>query len=280
MINYKEMKKITFTLLILFLFAVEMMAQTAANKKNTNGKKQGFWEENSPVGITKGTYVDDQKEGCWSTYAPDGKLIRVEGFRNGLRDGITIDIDQRGYLVSETFYVNNLIEGTAKKYFYGTNLASSIDYLHGLINGKKKIYYENTLGKLMEESDYKDDLKNGSSKFFSSAGDLIAEYQYANNMLQGIQKTYNLGKKIMSEQVFVDNIENGYFKEYFENGNLKSWGNYEKGILNGNWKEYDEKGVLKSQGNYSNGAKEGVWQEYDATGKISKKKTFVKGVAK
>ena len=78
---------------------------------------------------------------------------------------IAVEIDPRGYLVGETYYVNDLIEGTARKFFYGANPASQIDYLHGKINGKKKIYYENSAGKLMEESEYKDDIKKRSFKF-------------------------------------------------------------------------------------------------------------------
>lgn len=78
---------------------------------------------------------------------------------------IAVEIDPRGYLVGETYYENDLIEGTARKFFYGAKPASQIDYLHGKINGKKKIYYENSAGKLMEESEYKDDIKKRSFKF-------------------------------------------------------------------------------------------------------------------
>jgi antitoxin component YwqK of YwqJK toxin-antitoxin module len=257
-----------------------LVAQTAANLKDASGKKQGLWDEKSPSGRFIGTYVDDQKDGCWTSYAADGKLIRIENFKNGLRDGITVDIDQRGYLVGEMYYKDNLPEGTAKKYFYGTNPASSIDYLHGKINGKKKIYYENSSGKLMEESDYKNDLKNGTSRFFSISGDTIAEYNYVENRLQGIQKTYYPRKKIMSEQEYKDNIENGIFNEFYENGKPKTNGTYANGLMTGTWKEYDGNGTIKIQGNYVNGLKEGKWQEFDAAGKVVKTLNYTKGQVK
>ena len=145
------MKRIVISFLIVLLSVSFLVAQTAANRTDANGKKQGLWEEKSPSGRFIGNYLDDQKDGSWTSYASDGKLIRIESFKKGLRDGIAVDIDQRGYLVGEIYYMDNLPEGTAKKYFYGTNPASSIDYLHGKINGKKKLYYENSLGKLMEE---------------------------------------------------------------------------------------------------------------------------------
>jgi antitoxin component YwqK of YwqJK toxin-antitoxin module len=273
------MKKILFTCLLMVLTISFVAAQTTDNKTDANGKKQGLWEEKTPAGSLKGAFVDDQKDGCWTSYAGDGKLIRIEHFNKGIREGIAVDIDQRGYLVSETYYVNNLIEGTAKKFFYGTNPASLIDYVHGKITGKKKIYYENSAGKIMEESEYKDDIKDGPSNFYTINGDPIAEYTYVNNMLQGVQKSYYPGKKLMSEQEFTDNLENGFYKEYYENGKLKSEGVYSKGVLNGVWKDYNEEGLLTAQGSYLNGARDGKWLEYDAAGKVIKTTKYVKGKA-
>lgn len=274
------MKKIVVICLVLVFSITLSMAQTAVNTTDGAGKKQGYWEEKTPSGTTKGNFVNDQKDGCWNTYASDGKLIRIEHFKSGKLDGIAVDIDQRGYLVSETYFVDNLIEGTAKRFFYGTNPASLIDYVHGRINGKKKIYYENSAGKLMEESDYVDDVKSGSSKFFTISGDPIAEYNYVNNMLQGVQKTYYPGKKIQTEQEFLDNVEHGFIKEYYENGKIKSEGNYVKGVVQGVWKDYTEEGLLQFQGNYVNGEREGKWHEYDATGKIINTVNYSKGQKK
>jgi len=274
------MKKILFVCLLIVLSISFVFAQTADNKTDANGKKQGLWEEKTAAGTSKGAFVNDLKDGCWTTYTADGKLTRIDNYNKGLREGIAVEIDQRGYLVGEMYYVNDLIEGTAKKFFYGTNPASQIDYLHGKINGKKKIYYENSAGKLMEESEYKNDIKEGPSNFFLISGDPVAEYNYANNMLQGLQKSYYPGKKIMSEQEFTDNLENGFYKEYYENGKLKSEGNYIKGQQNGIWKDYDEEGHLKLQGSYAKGEKDGKWQEFDAAGKVIKTTTYTKGQAK
>jgi uncharacterized protein len=274
------MKKIFVTCLLMAFSIAFVAAQSAPNFTDSKGKKQGLWEEKTPAGTMKGAYADDQKDGCWTSYAGDGKLIRIENFKKGIRDGIAVDIDQRGYLVSESYYVNNLLEGTAKKFFYGTNPASLIDYVHGKMNGKKKIYYENSAGKLMEESEYKDDIKDGPSNFYTINGDPIAEYTYVNNMLQGVQKSYYPGKKLMSEQEFKDNMENGFYKEYYESGKLKSEGVYVNGVLNGLWKDYDENGVLKDQGNYQNGEKDGKWQEFDTSGKVIKTTNYAKGQVK
>ena len=165
------MKKILLACILVIISVTFVLAQTAANQTDASGKKQGLWEEKTPAGTSKGTFTDSLKDGCWTFYSADGKLLRIENFNKGMREGIAVEIDQRGYLVSEMYYANDLIEGTAKRFFYGTNPASVIDYVHGKMNGKKKLYYENSAGKLMEESEYKDDIKNGPSNFYTINGD-------------------------------------------------------------------------------------------------------------
>lgn len=260
------------------LLAVAQEIKT--NQTDSKGLKQGYWEEKAPTGATKGNYVNDQKDGNWISYGANGNLIRIESYSQGLRNGIYVEIDQRGYLVAEMYYVNDLIEGVAKRFYYGTNPASVIEYRHGKINGKKKVYYENSAGKLTEESDYKDDVKDGRSLFYAINGDPVADYTYKNGSLEGIQKTYYPGKKLMSEQNYVNNVESGIYNEYYENGKMKVQGSYKDGKMDGKWSEFYEDGKLKSEGAYANGSKEGKWSEYDPSGKLLKSSKFVNGVEK
>lgn len=199
-------------------------------------------------GSSKGNYADNQKDDAESVIRLDGKLMRIENFAQGRRNGISVEIDPRAGYLRRNYYMNDLPEGTAKKYYYGTNPVSTIDYSHGKINGKKRIYYENSGGKIQEESEYKDDLKNGASNFYTMVGDLVVEFHYVDNMLDGVQKTYYSGNKLMSEQLYVANVENGFWREYYENGKLKTEGNYAKGAPAGTWKEYTEDGNLKNPG--------------------------------
>lgn len=275
------MKKYLFASVLSFIMVYGLFAQEQKiNQTDARGLKQGVWEEKTATGISKGMYLDDMKEGNWIMHGSNGNLTRIESFSKGIRDGIFVEIDQRGYLVSEMYYENNLPEGVAKKFFYGTNPASVIEYKQGKMNGKKKEYYENAAGKLKEESDYRDDVKDGTSTFFAVSGDPIAEYTYKNGSLEGVQKTYYAGKKLMSEQNYVNNIESGFYKEYFESGKIKVETTYKDGLMDGKYVEYDEEGKVKTEGFYLGGEKEGKWTEFDATGKVLKTSKFVKGVEK
>lgn len=226
------------------------------NKMDAQGMKQGFWEEKSVNISTKGWYKNDLKDGQWLTYGQNGIITKVENYRKGMKNGAVIDIDPRGYLSGDVSYVNDVLEGTAKRYFYGTNLASVIPYKHGKIDGKKVIYYENSAGKIQEEATFKNDIKDGPSNWYTIAGDKVAEYNYMNGNLEGFQRQYYPKSVLMSEQNYVKNLPQGEYKEYFESGKLK--------IL----------------GNYLNGEKDGKWNEYDEIGTILKTTRFVKGVEK
>lgn len=123
------MKKVLF-LSVLFMFTCFLAsAQNAApNQTDSKGLKQGQWEEKTATGISKGLYLNDKKDGNWISYGANGNFSKLEVFSKGVHDGIVIEIDQRGYLVSEMYYKNDLLDGVAKKFYYGTNPASVIEY--------------------------------------------------------------------------------------------------------------------------------------------------------
>jgi antitoxin component YwqK of YwqJK toxin-antitoxin module len=269
-----------FVLLLTGSLAFSQVVKDSINQTDSKGRKQGKWEEKLTPGTTKGVYVNDNKEGVWVSYGANGNLIKIENFTKGLHDGITVEIDQRGYLLSETYYENDLPEGVAKRYYYGSNPASIITYHKGKKNGSYKVYYENSAGKLMEESNYVDDIKDGMSKWYTIKGDLIAEYKYKMNSLEGVQKSYAEGNKLLSEQTYKDNVENGPYIEYYPDGKTKVEGVYVNGKKSGNWKEYAEDGSVQNEGAYVDDLKDGKWTEYDFSGKTVKVTKYVKGELK
>lgn len=226
------------------------------NKTDAKGMKQGYWEEKMDLSTSNGWYKNNLKEGQWLTYGKEGIITKVENYLRGRKNGAVIEIDPRGYLSGEAHFINDVPEGTARRYFYGTNLASVIPYKHGKVDGKKVIYYENSAGKMMEESSYKNDIKDGPSNWYTIAGDKVAEYNYLNGNLDGIQRQYYPKSILMSEQNYIKNVPQGDYKEYFENGKLKI------------------------EGAYLNGEKEGKWTEFDENGAIVKTSKFIKGVEK
>lgn len=284
------MKKFVFLCFVMCLPFVAIHAQTAAaevkvpdsiNKVDVKGKKQGYREEKlANSTITKGWYLNDLQNGQWLTYGQNGIITKVENYKNGKKDGAVIEIDSRGYLSAELYFIDDIPEGTAKRYFYGTNLASVIPYKHGKIDGKKIIYYENSAGKPQEESYYSNDIKHGISKWYTIKGDVVAEYNYVNGDLDGIQKEYYASGALKSEQVYVKNIPEGEYKEYFDVPKPETPAGTKNPANPATSVSVPVVGKLKIAGIYVKGEKDGKWTEYDENGAVLKVTRFVNGVEK
>jgi len=250
------------------------------NKTDAKGMKQRFWEEKTDNSTTKGWYKNNLKEGQWLTYGQNGIITKVENYHKGMKNGTVIEIDQRGYLSGDVTYVNDVLEGTAKRYFYGTNPASVIPYKHGKITGKKVIYYENSAGKMMEESTFKNDIKDGPSNWYTISGDKVAEYNYVNGNLEGVQRQYYPKSVLMSEQNYVKNLAEGEYKEYFDVAKSETPAGSANTVKDTKPADVPVIGKLKIQGTYVKGEKDGKWTEFDENGGILKTTKFLKGVEK
>jgi antitoxin component YwqK of YwqJK toxin-antitoxin module len=284
------MKKLIVFCFVICLPLAAVLAQTTAttvsvpdsiNKMDAKGKKQGYWEEKLPNSTTtKGWYVNDLLNGQWLTYGQNGIITKVENYNKGKKNGAVIEIDSRGYLSAELYFKNDIPEGTAKRYFYGTNLASVIPYKHGKVDGTKIIYYENSAGKPMEESNFKNDLKEGVSKWYTITGDVVAEYNYSKGNLEGIQKEYYSKGQLKSEQNYINNLPEGEYKEYFEAVKAEPTANEAKPNADNKPAVIPESAKLKIQGNFVKGEKDGKWTEFNEDGAVVKVSKFVNGVEK
>ncbi|MEI6749456.1 MAG: toxin-antitoxin system YwqK family antitoxin [Bacteroidales bacterium] len=285
------MKKIiVFCFVMCFPFAAILAQTTVAqlavpdsiNKMDAKGKRIGYWEEKlENSATTKGIYVNGLQNGQWLTYGQNGIIAKVENYVKGKKNGAVIEIDSRGYLSAELYFTNDIPEGTAKRYFYGTNLASVIPYKHGKVDGKKIIYYENSAGKPMEESNFKNDVKDGISKWYTIAGDVVAEYNYTNGNLEGIQKEFYPKAVLKSEQNYVKNLPEGEYKEYFDIAKPEAPAGDVKATKEVKPAEVQVIiGKLKILGNYVKGEKDGKWTEFDETGAVVKVSKFVNGIEK
>lgn len=273
------MKHIIFLLTLLSIICTTTVVKSQ-NQRDDKGNKIGLWEEKTNMGTETGYYIDNQKHGSWALYSHNNRLLKVTSYINGIKQGVEVSIDNRGYLQSDVNYENDKLHGKETTYRYGYIPTSMIDYKYGEIDGEKIVYYEDQQNKIMEHSQYTNGMKNGFSKYYDTKGNLIAEYNYVFNRLEGIQKTYYPDTVLMSEQSYTDNVENGIFKEYYQNGNEKVVGNYNMGNKDGVWTYYDEEGFKNLEGMYQNGVQEGKWRHYDAKDKVIKTDRYKNGVLK
>jgi uncharacterized protein len=240
------------TILLFFaaaLITIGAQAQTISangdtiNKTDALGMKQGYWEESVGGVNTKGYYVDGLKDGSWSTYSAKSVVTKVETYKLGKKNGITVNIDDNGYFKGESYYENDLMNGLARTYSVGARLLSEVNYKDNMVNGLKKTYYE--AGKIQEEAYYKMGVRDSVTKWYKSNGVIMAQYYYMKGSFNGINKTFSDTGNVVKEETYVDNILNGAYKEYFDTkeSKVKLIGMYKNGMKEGEWIEYDEKGV-------------------------------------
>jgi hypothetical protein len=76
----------------------------AINQTDGKDRKQGLWVDTTDNVRSTGFYVNDKKHGSWTTYHNSGIIQFVESYNNGKKEGVFLELDSRGTLVSEQFF--------------------------------------------------------------------------------------------------------------------------------------------------------------------------------
>ena len=250
------MQKSIISFLVAILFSSSLFAQlkTEPNITDSKGKRQGRWSEADAIYFTKGNYTNSEKDGAWLTYFVDvGILYKVEHFNMGKKDGIFLEFTKRANLLSEAYYINDVMEGIQRTFSQSGLPLTENNYTNGLMDGFQVTYYENTFNKKSEEANYKNGVKHGISKWYDMDGNMIAEYNYAEGKLEGEQKSFYPQNNIRSTDAFVNNQNHGASIEYYENGQVKVSGQYVKGEKEGKWTSYDETGKVTGVQTFNKG---------------------------
>ena len=254
-------KKLFFLVILAMLVPWRMIGQVnpmdvkiadTVNRTNSEAFKYGYWIEKQGDITSKGEYLLNKKNKNWVSYYPNNIISKIEYYSNGERDGISVQFDRRGKMTLLENYRNGMTHGQTIHYSqFNEAPLSECDYAYGKRNGMFRQYYDN--GKIQEESYFKDDLKNGFSKWFNKNGRLIAVYQYLNGNFDGIQKTFYENDTLQTVYFFKDNKYSGESKEFYRNGKVKVTGKYVLGEKDGPWTEYDELGKVQKVTKFKNG---------------------------
>jgi antitoxin component YwqK of YwqJK toxin-antitoxin module len=214
---------------------------------DATGKKQGLWKEVRDGFEWYGMYTNDQRNGTWVNYHPgtNPNLVnKTESWVAGKRNGIYLELDRNGYLLSQKSYKNDSLDGVSTEFAGGAKPKSELTWHRGMLNGTKKLYNQENF-KVQEEGQFVNGLREGIAKWYSLDGKVIIEYTYKHGQLDGKMKTYYKNGNTTTEGTYVNNDLQGEFFEYYEDGKPKNTGSYVKGKKEGMWKEYDEEGKMK-----------------------------------
>lgn len=172
-------------------------------------------------------------------------LISISFIVSSCKNSAELTTNYEDGSIQERFEINkdSLKHGLYTLYRPGGSVAETANYKNGILNGERKLVYENGNNEIIEN--YVNDKLHGVYRTFYPTGKKELEMNYVDGVIEGISKKYYESGKLSEEVSFENNNENGPFVEYYENGN-KKWegtflnGDNEVGLL----MNYNEEGNL------------------------------------
>ncbi|MDZ4823538.1 MAG: toxin-antitoxin system YwqK family antitoxin [Flavobacteriales bacterium] len=163
--------------------------------------KEGTWQLYNTGGIRIGeeNYLHGSLHGTCRYNYPSGKLYQVVEYKNGLKDGPSIEYFEDGVKKLECTYKNDMYDGSIKHYFPSGALQFTGQYLSGLKDGTWTMF--NTSPKVEMIVSYKlgDEVKriymNGTFVEHYEGGIPKSEYNYENGKKDGpFEEWYDKGE--------------------------------------------------------------------------------------
>lgn len=174
---------------------------------------------------------------------------------------------EKGHLVYEGQFKDNVPYGTFKYYHTNGKLKSTSEFIQGVHKVKTVIYHEN--GHKASEGVFIDQIKDGTWNYYSNSDKLIKIENYANGKKTGNWKTFSSESGVLLEEKnYYNGKLSGTHITYYTNGDISLEENYIDGKLNGTATSYYPKDHhISNTGTYHNGIRIGAWDFYDVNGK-------------
>ena len=134
--------------------------------------------------LEQGDYLNNRREGVYSTFYESGLLKSTSGYVNGLKQGQEVTYDDRGTVEQRATYHQGVLEGSYVVYLRN-RIKEKRNYIKGELNGELQKYYPT--GGLMESTFYKDGQLDGVASWYDQQGNKTIEY------------TYEMGKLVKDE---------------------------------------------------------------------------------
>jgi uncharacterized protein len=225
-------------------------------------------------------FINDKKEGLSKDFYENGKIKEEAAYKNNSKNGLAKEYNEDGLIITLNTYKNGVLIDRQK-----INRKDS----NGLKQGIWIEYFAD--GKAKKETNYRDDILEGSYKEYDENGGIKLHLEYKNGLLTESKDT--LAFEITPKEVY-DSLGNIIFSGYYKNdipvgihrkfdhqGNVINAYIYNnsgikigEGIITregkkeGPWKNYFQNGTISSIGNYKNNLRTGSWKFYYDEGKI------------
>ncbi len=225
----------------LFIFFGIIFSLTTATAQEINqmddaGKRHGIWQktfEGTNQLRYEGQFDHGVEIGVFKFYCSEcGKqpmVIKEYSGKKGLAD--VKYYTKKGKLVSEGKMLGKKRIGEWLYYQKRGNAVMTREfYTEGELNGVKTTYYPN--GKITEELNFQNGLKEGANNYYSPEGVLLKKLQYRNDKLQGAAEYYDSNGNVSIKGQYLKGKKNGLW-QYLKDGKVELEETYPKPVKRG-----------------------------------------------
>ncbi|MEM6533863.1 MAG: hypothetical protein AAF654_14680 [Myxococcota bacterium] len=262
--------------------------------QSPDGNKHGPYRSVYSVGRAKsiGQYKDNEMDGEWLYFFPNGKKQAEVRYSEGKREGLSRTWYATGQLESESRFVSDEPEGITKSFYPDGNKRSERFSEGG--TGWVKEWHAN--GSPLLTGQYKNDRRIGDWTYFRSNGETLhtnalgdsgtgpfVAYDAAGaitekgalqgGMRSGVWVFFVNGTKT-SSVTYARDREEGATQFFFPDGTVRETGSFRAGKRQGEWKEHFSNGSLRFKVTYSANLPVGPATEYDSKGRVLRKVEF------
>ena len=266
----------SFTLALLaFLFTGMVFGgvENEFNKKDDQGRRQGYWQIKGYMAndakytadavVEEGTFIDDRKEGLWKKYYPTGQLKSEITFVNDRPNGFYAVYYSNGNLEEKGTWARKKNTGEFRRFHSNGEPQQEFFFNDkGIRNGTQRYYHDN--GQLALEVSVIDGKETGTMKRWDEKGKLVEEKKMTDGkLIEGSIKRYD--NPVSKEEAVIEIPEgaktsevtkdktnvahrfNGNGQNVLYNGNqqVTQVGEFKNGRLwDGKWNRYNSEGLL------------------------------------
>lgn len=158
-----------------FVFYDNTKANTVIGKRQFN--KDGSVYNTIYKGkfkVSEGAYINKLKDGSWKYYHFESDQVMViENYKNDKREGKRTVFYADGDLLEESYYKNDVLHGTYKKYAQTNEVLEELNYAEGKLNGKA--IFRDHKGNVESEGYYKNDIAVGEWIYYENGKEVRRE---------------------------------------------------------------------------------------------------------
>lgn len=243
------------------------------NSIDIYGRKQGEWIEKNYNFIEEGEYRDNKRVGKWNSYR-NNELLKISYYNNGVliseeakNSGVLEyellkwQVDEKGNKQGE--WIERRFEKLIlKNKILQTRIVISSNYVDNILNGSCKKYYPN--GNIFEESNYINGKKSGLFIIYNDYGEVETLGNYVNGNKEGkwIEQEGE-GEYLNGKKEGIWNLKNGLKKTY------------KNGLIIGKYFSYYSTGEIKAVEEYIDLGEKKREEQYYKNGKLKSKCDYI-----